>query len=35
MLENDPYFKANNVIRKMQGEEAAKSFNGVSWGISD
>lgn len=35
MLENDPYFKANNLSKKLEGKEANRDINGVDWGISD
>lgn len=35
LLENDPYFKANNLSKKLQGSSAKREVNGVDWGISD
>lgn len=39
MLENDPYFAANQVPRKLTGkqqiQEEEDEYAGIDWGISD
>ena len=40
LLENDPYYKANNQARNLIGEQAdltkiTQKVDGISWGISD
>lgn len=37
MLENDPYYKASNLNKKLQGVsmDGSRNVNGVDWGISD
>ena len=39
MIENDPYFAANQAPRKLKGrqnqEVVEDEYNGIDWGISD
>lgn len=35
LMDNDPYLKANNLNRKLQGSDPSRAVNGVDWGISD